>query len=113
MRIYAWGFNALIEALEKSVTRSGGVIRTGCPASRIVIENGAVRGVVDDGELIECDAVISIAAPAVLDALTGGQLSIHDMLAGMFSPSNYPERSLNGSIVAGFECADAVLDGQQ
>jgi len=237
------GFNALVEALETSIVRSGGLIRTNCPASEIIIENGAVRGVVADGELIGCDAVISTAEPAVLDALTGGRLSIHDMLAGiryqgtacalfglknrlmddtywlnikadvpfgaviehtnflplsdygehlvyvtayfqdasdplwkldeeellesyiaglgsmfpqfsradvqwakmyrrldtapvyetgyksrvlpiqtdvaglylagMFSPSNYPERSLNGSIVAGFECADAVLGGQQ
>jgi protoporphyrinogen oxidase len=30
-------------------------------------------------------------------------------LAGMFSESNYPERSMNGSIVAGFRCAEAVL----
>lgn len=28
-------------------------------------------------------------------------------LAGMFSRPNYPERSMNGSIRAGFECADA------
>ncbi len=27
-------------------------------------------------------------------------------LAGMFSTANYPERSMNGSIKAGFECAD-------
>lgn len=30
-------------------------------------------------------------------------------LAGMFSPPNYPERSMNGSIKAGFECAEEVL----
>ncbi|CAG0997811.1 MAG: NAD(P)/FAD-dependent oxidoreductase [Candidatus Methanoperedens sp.] len=30
-------------------------------------------------------------------------------LAGMFSDSNYPERSMNGSILAGFKCAEAVL----
>lgn len=30
-------------------------------------------------------------------------------LAGMFSPPNYPERSMNGSIKAGFECADEVI----
>lgn len=29
-------------------------------------------------------------------------------LAGMFSSSNYPERSMNGSIRAGFECAEAT-----
>ena len=30
-------------------------------------------------------------------------------LAGMFSGANYPERSMNGSVKAGFECADAIL----
>ena len=30
-------------------------------------------------------------------------------LAGMFSPPNYPERSMNGSIKAGFECAEEIL----
>lgn len=30
-------------------------------------------------------------------------------LAGMFSEANYPERSMNGSIKAGFKCADAVM----
>ncbi|VVB97276.1 Flavin containing amine oxidoreductase [uncultured archaeon] len=29
-------------------------------------------------------------------------------LAGMFSEANYPERSMNGSIVAGFKCAEAM-----
>jgi len=29
-------------------------------------------------------------------------------LAGMFSPPNYPERSMNGSIRAGLECAVEV-----
>ncbi len=30
-------------------------------------------------------------------------------LAGMFSPPNYPERSMNGSIKTGFGCAEEVL----
>ncbi|MDP2841088.1 MAG: NAD(P)/FAD-dependent oxidoreductase [Candidatus Methanoperedens sp.] len=30
-------------------------------------------------------------------------------LAGMFSEANYPERSMNGSIKAGFECSDTML----
>jgi protoporphyrinogen oxidase len=30
-------------------------------------------------------------------------------LAGMFSHPNYPERSMNGSIKAGFECAEEVI----
>ncbi len=31
-------------------------------------------------------------------------------LAGMFSEANYPERSMNGSIVAGFRCVRAMRD---
>ena len=30
-------------------------------------------------------------------------------LAGMFSEANYPERSINGSVKAGFKCAEVVL----
>ncbi len=33
-------------------------------------------------------------------------------LAGMFSEANYPERSMNGSVVAGFKCAEAIM-GQE
>jgi len=29
-------------------------------------------------------------------------------LTGMFSRTNYPERSMNGSILAGFECAEEI-----
>lgn len=32
-------------------------------------------------------------------------------LAGMFSGTNYPERSMNGSILAGFGCADEIKIG--
>lgn len=31
-------------------------------------------------------------------------------LAGMFSDSNYPERSMNGSILAGYKCVDVILE---
>ncbi len=33
-------------------------------------------------------------------------------LAGMFSDANYPERSMNGSIIAGFKCASVVCDAE-
>lgn len=33
-------------------------------------------------------------------------------LAGMFSDANYPERSMNGSIVAGFRCAETVQNSK-
>ena len=32
--------------------------------------------------------------------------------AGMASRAQYPERSLNGGVVAGFECADLIADGE-
>jgi len=31
--------------------------------------------------------------------------------AGMASEAQYPERSLNGGIMAGYECADRILGG--
>lgn len=34
-------------------------------------------------------------------------------LAGMFSEANYPERSMNGSIRAGFKCAEFVKPGSE
>lgn len=34
-------------------------------------------------------------------------------LAGMFSSSNCPERSMNGSVKAGFECTDAIKEGEK
>ncbi|OEU61941.1 MAG: phytoene dehydrogenase [Desulfobacterales bacterium PC51MH44] len=77
------GFGLLINALEKSIVDSGGVIKTDCSVSKIVIENNAVCGVVADGNLIECDAVISTVAPDVLDMITGKNLDIHNMITGI------------------------------
>jgi len=34
-------------------------------------------------------------------------------LAGMFSGTNYPERSMNGSVLAGFGCADEIKIGSK
>ena len=33
------------------------------------------------------------------------------LIARMFYETNYPERSMNGSIRAGYEAADAVMHG--
>ena len=77
------GFDLLVQAVENSIVRAGGTIRTNCPASKILIEDNSVRGVFAGSEMIECDAVISTAAPDVLDALTEKQLGIHDKLAGI------------------------------
>ncbi|MBN1134396.1 MAG: NAD(P)/FAD-dependent oxidoreductase [Methanosarcinaceae archaeon] len=77
------GFDVLVQAVENSIVRAGGIIRTNCPASKILIEDNSVRGVFAGSKMIECDVVISTAAPDVLDALTEKQLGIHDKLAGI------------------------------
>ncbi len=68
------GFNSLIEALAGEITANGGEIRTNREVTEIVITDNTVQGVVVDGDFIACDAVISTAEPAVLDALTKGKL---------------------------------------
>jgi len=68
------GFNSLIEALAGEITANGGEIRTNREVTEIVITENTVQGVVVDGDFIACDAVISTAEPAVLDALTKGKL---------------------------------------
>ncbi len=59
------GFHMLIEAIANSIKERGGCIRHG-NVSRIVVENNSVRGVIVDGEYIECNKVISTIAPHVL-----------------------------------------------
>lgn len=75
------GFGLMVNALEKSIVDSGGVIKTNHPASKIIIENGTVCGVIAGSELIECDAVISTVAPDVLDIITEKKLEIHNILS--------------------------------
>jgi protoporphyrinogen oxidase len=75
------GFNSLIEALAGEITANGGEIRTNREVTEIVIKDNAVQGVVVNGDFIACDAVISTAEPAVLDAVTKGKLgTLHDTL---------------------------------
>jgi protoporphyrinogen oxidase len=62
------GFHALIEAMAGNIRKRGGRIRYG-NASKIETANGAVQGVIVDGELIECDRVISTLAPIVLEKI--------------------------------------------
>jgi len=68
------GFNSLIEALAGEITANGGEIRTSREVTEIVIKDNALQGVVVNGNFIACDAVISTAEPAVLDAITKGKL---------------------------------------
>lgn len=75
------GFNSLIEALAGEITANGGEIRTDREVTEIVIKANAVQGVKVNGDFIPCDAVISTAEPAVLDAITGGKLGdLHETL---------------------------------
>ncbi|MFA5614535.1 MAG: amine oxidase, partial [Methanoculleus sp.] len=57
-------------------------------------------------------AVDPYAGPVYTTGL-GARLPAYEehglFLAGMFSPPNYPERSMNGSVIAGEEVAKRVL----
>jgi protoporphyrinogen oxidase len=75
------GFNSLIEALSGGITANGGKILKNKEVTEIVINNNKVQGVIVDGNLITCDAVISTVEPRVLDTLTRGKLgTIHETL---------------------------------
>jgi phytoene dehydrogenase-like protein len=64
-----WGFarggmGGLAEALASAARARGADIRTGAPVARIVTEGGRARGVVlEDGERIDADVVVSGADP--------------------------------------------------
>lgn len=55
------GMYALVEGLARLFADQGGVLKTNAPVTRILVENGAARGVVVDGEEIEADVVVSNA----------------------------------------------------
>jgi len=75
------GFNSLIEALSKEITENKGKIFKNKEVTEILINDNRVRGVIIDGEVVPCDAVISTVEPRVLDTLTKGRLeSLHETL---------------------------------
>ena len=75
------GFNSLIEALSKEITENKGKIFKNKEVTEILINDNRVQGVIIDGEVIPCDAVISTVEPRVLDKLTKGRLeSLHETL---------------------------------
>ncbi|MDQ1251468.1 MAG: hypothetical protein QG646_571 [Euryarchaeota archaeon] len=75
------GFNSLIEALSKEITENKGKIFKNKEVTEILINDNRVQGVIIDGEIIPCDAVISTVEPRVLDKLTKGRLeSLHEIL---------------------------------
>jgi protoporphyrinogen oxidase len=75
------GFNSLIEALSREITERGGKILKNEKVTEIVINDNKVQGVIVEGKLITCDAVISTVEPRMLDALTKGKLkNLHETL---------------------------------
>jgi protoporphyrinogen oxidase len=75
------GFNSLIEALSKEITENKGKIFKNKEVTEILINDNRVQGVIIDGEIVPCDAVISTVEPRVLDKLTKGRLeSLHETL---------------------------------
>ncbi len=68
---YRGGFAALAESVRAAIEAGGGQVLTGRPAERLLVEDGAVRGVVA-GETIRADAVIATPAPAVVADLVDG-----------------------------------------
>ena len=62
------GFEALIEKMGQNIKNKGGIIRKG-NVSRIEVIGNSIKGVIVDGEKIECDRVISTVAPNVLSKI--------------------------------------------
>ena len=75
------GFNSLIEALSREITSDGSKIFKNKEVTEIIINDNKVQGVIIDGNLVTCDAVISTVEPRGLDALTKGKLeNLHETL---------------------------------
>jgi protoporphyrinogen oxidase len=60
------GSQTLVDALCSEITKRGGRIRTGCPAQKILVKDGAVTGVATPAGVVEADAVIcTVPTPLV------------------------------------------------
>lgn len=68
------GFEALIQKMAEAIRKRGGIIKHGS-VLRIKIVDGSIKGIVVDDELIECDRVISTAAPHALEKIMDTKLS--------------------------------------
>jgi phytoene dehydrogenase-like protein len=76
------GVNALVGVMAGEIAKAGGVIRTGTPAAKILIEDGKVKGVkTGDGSVRPADVVIS----------SGGAKEVFHELVG---PGNLPKKFL-------------------
>jgi phytoene dehydrogenase-like protein len=72
------GMGMISNALAKGLQDHGGVVRTGAPVRRVIVENGKARGVeLASGEVIEAGLVISNADPlrSLCDFLEPGALA--------------------------------------
>jgi protoporphyrinogen oxidase len=72
------GFEALIEKMVENIRNMGGIIKKG-NVSSIEIIGDSIKGVVVDGEHVECDRVISTVAPQVLEKIIDTKLLGLDM----------------------------------
>jgi len=89
------GSQALSNALAGKFLANGGTIRFNCGAKRILVENGAVRGVIaEDGEEIRTKYVVSNASPIatylkLIDREQVPEEALTDMASRSLSPSAF------------------------
>ena len=72
------GFELLLEKMVESIRKRGGIIKQG-NVSRIETAGGSIKGVIVEGDLIECDRIISTVAPHILEKIMETRLLGLDM----------------------------------
>lgn len=92
------GFHTLIEKMAENIVKNGGCISHG-NISNIEVADGSVRGVIVDGNRIECDRIISTVAPHVLEKI------INTGFSGLDTDINY-----QGTACALFGLSEKVMD---
>lgn len=92
------GFEALIEKMVENIRNRGGMIKQG-NVSRIEIAGGSIKGVIMDGERIECDRIISTVAPHVLGKI------LETDLQGLDTKINY-----QGTACVLFGLTEKIMD---
>lgn len=86
---YRGGFAALAESVRAAIEAGGGRVLTGRPVERLLLEDGAVRGVVA-GEVIRADAVIATPAPAVVAELVDAAFAERTTASGVVGRPDTP-----------------------
>jgi len=77
------GMQIVVDRLVNAITECGGRVLLGRPADEILTADGIATGVLAGGERLAADAVIStVAAPALLDLLPGGDGATFDLYRG-------------------------------